>query len=122
MAEHNELGQKGEELAREYLERNGYTIEAVNWRFGQDELDIIAKTKGFIVFAEVKSRKSLFAGDPETAVTLQKQRFIIRAANAYIEKNNITLEARFDIIAIIFTQNDVKINHIKDAFYPLLRK
>ncbi|MBU2553117.1 MAG: YraN family protein, partial [Bacteroidetes bacterium] len=42
MAKHNELGKKGEEIARRYLEQKGYVIAATNWRFDKDEIDIVA--------------------------------------------------------------------------------
>ena len=69
--------------------------------------------------AEVKTRKSNFFGEPEEFVTRQKQKHLIKAANAYIEKNNLDLEVRFDIISIILSGNEQKIFHIEDAFHPI---
>lgn len=120
MAEHNELGQTGEELAKKHLLEKGYKIEATNWRFGKDEIDIIAKDGEYTVFIEVKTRKTNYFGEPETFVTKTKQRFMIRAAQVYITQREIENEARFDIVAVLYGQNKVLIHHIEDAFYPTL--
>jgi putative endonuclease len=121
MSLHNELGKKGEELAANYLEEEGYKILHRNWRFGKDELDIIAETEKFIVFVEVKSRSTAYFGDPEDAVDKQKQRFMVRAADAYVNQKSIDLEVRFDIVSIIFEKGKHTIRHIEDAFYPTLQ-
>ena len=121
MAEHNELGKKGEEIALEHLRKLGYIILDKNWRSGHNELDIIARDKEFLVIVEVKSRQNSKFSEPEEAVTPDKQRALIRAANAYIYKHNIFLETRFDIISIVHNDKETRINHIKDAFYPRLR-
>jgi putative endonuclease len=121
MAEHNELGKQGEEIATTYLLRQGYIILEVNWRAGRNEIDIIARDKDFLVIIEVKSRSSSTFSEPEEAVTRDKQQALIRAANAYIFKKNINLDTRFDIISIIHNRNETRVNHLKDAFYPRLR-
>ena len=121
MAEHNELGKQGEEIATTYLLKKGYKILEVNWRAGRNEIDIIAKDKDFLVIAEVKSRSSGTFAEPEEAVTREKQQSLIRAANAYIFRNNINLDTRFDIISIIHNKNETRVNHLQDAFYPRLR-
>jgi putative endonuclease len=116
MAEHNDLGKAGEELAVAELKKMGYEILYTNWRFGNDEVDIIAKESDMIVFAEVKTRQTNFFGEPETFVNKKKQLFLIRAANKYAEKFDIYNEFRFDIVSVLFNskQQDVKV--IKDAF------
>jgi putative endonuclease len=121
MAEHNELGKQGEELAATYLREQGYIILDKNFRAGRNEIDIVARDKDIMVIVEVKSRRSNFFTEPEYAVTREKQRALIRAANSYIYRKNINLETRFDIIAIILKDEEVHINHLKDAFYPTLR-
>ncbi|MEI6122297.1 MAG: YraN family protein [Bacteroidota bacterium] len=120
MAEHNDLGKQGENAVAEYLVGKGYRILHRNWHFAKDELDIIAETNDYIVFVEVKTRSNIIFGEPEEAVDKKKQRYLIRAANAYIEKNNCTKEARFDIISVILPSHPIRINHIEDAFYPTL--
>ncbi len=121
MAEHNELGKKGEDLALAYLQKKGYTILETNWTVGKLEVDIIAKDKDFLVIVEVKSRQSSYFGEPEAFVDKAKQKNLIRAANTFIEKRNINTETRFDIISIVCCGEDTHIEHIEDAFYPTLR-
>jgi len=119
MAQHNELGKKGEGIALVHLRNEGYLIRETNWRFGKDEVDIIAEKDNTIIFVEVKTRSTDYFGLPQDAVTKKKQKFIIRAADAYIQKNEIDLEARYDIIAVIKPDSLHKIDHIIDAFYPM---
>jgi putative endonuclease len=117
MAEHNELGKKGEELAAEYLLGKEYEIIEQNWRTGKDEIDIIAKHNNFLVIVEVKTRSTDYFGDPSEAVTDIKQKFLIRAADEYVNQKEIDLEIRYDIISIILKSNQYQIQHIEDAFY-----
>jgi putative endonuclease len=120
MAEHNETGQKGEQLACQHLETNGYEVLARNWRHKNTEIDIIAKHGSTLVIAEVKTRSSNFFGEPELFVNREKQRNLVKAANAYIEKNDLDLDVRFDILSVLLAGEKMKINHIQEAFYPLL--
>ena len=118
MSEHIKLGKRGELIAVDYLKSRGYKILEMNWRTKHKEIDIIALDKNEIVFIEVKTRKNNYFGDPEEAVDLKKQRFLVNAAENYIISNKIDLEARFDIISIISVGSKYNINHIKEAFYP----
>lgn len=118
MAEHNETGTKGEELAASYLSQKGYIILETNWRFKNLEADIIASIDKTLVMVEVKTRTSNFFGEPETFVNKQKQKNLIKTANEYIIRNDIDLDVRFDIISIVIGSNETKINHIEDAFSP----
>ncbi len=112
-------GNRGEYIAASYLESNGYKILERNWQVGHLEVDIIASTDDFLVFAEVKTRKSNTFGEPEDFVTLQKQRNLIRAAAAYIRKLGITKEVRFDILSVILNEKqEGTVRHIPDAFKP----
>jgi putative endonuclease len=120
MAEHNDFGKKGEEIAADYLEKKGYKILEKNWVSGKYEIDIIAHDGKYLVVVEVKSRHSKFAGEPETAVTRDKQKMLIRAANSYVLRNHIDDEVRFDIISILVVKDQEQIHHIEDAFYPTL--
>ena len=120
MADHNDTGDAGEKIAADFLSDNKYKIRHRNWRFGKDEIDIIAEKGNDLVIVEVKTRRSRFYGEPEMAVTRQKQRFLIRATQAYVERYDLDLEVRFDIIAIVLSPNGPEINHIEDAFYPVL--
>lgn len=120
MAEHNDTGTKGEELAATFLQNKGYSILEKNWRFKNLEADIIATIANTLVIAEVKTRKSNYFGEPETFVNKQKQKNLIKAAQEYIQRNQLDMEVRFDIISIILGDSQMKINHIEDAFYPTL--
>ena len=113
------FGQKGEKLALEYLIEKNYIILERNYRSGKNEIDIIARNSGEVVFIEVKTRSNDVFCEPESAVTKEKQRAIIKVANSYIVRNNINEEARFDIIAIVTNEDGTKINHIENAFTPM---
>ncbi len=117
MAHHNELGKEGEQRALQMLLGKGYKILETNWRHEKDEVDIIAKDHEELVIAEVKTRSTDFFGDPEEAVTPRKARNLIRAAEAYIEINDLDMDVRFDIVSIILRNGKATINHIIDAFY-----
>jgi putative endonuclease len=121
MAEHNETGKKGEEIAAKFLEQKGYRILETNWRSGRHEVDIIAKDGDFLVIAEVKTRHSAGIAEPEVAVTREKQRALVQAANSYVLRKNLDSEVRFDIVSILLEKDGEKVNHIIDAFYPLVR-
>ena len=120
MAEHNRIGNEGEQIAQAFLKNKGYQILETNWRFQKAELDIIATYKESLVFIEVKTRSSIRHGKPEEAVTLSKQKNLIKAANAYIQENAIELESRFDVVSIVSEKDSNYIEHIEEAFYPLL--
>ena len=120
MAESHELGKSGEETAYNFLINKGFTILEKNWRHNKDEVDLIARQGDYLVIIEVKTRSTFYFGEPQIFVNKKKQGFMIRAANAYILKNDIHLETRFDIISIVQSGDRVSIKHIEDAFYPTL--
>lgn len=117
MAYHNELGNMGEQLAAEYLLRNGYKVLARNWRFQKAEIDIIAQKENLLAIVEVKTRNSAFFGDPQDFVTPSKVKLLVKAANEYLISNSIDLETRFDIIAVLKNKNVEQIEHFENAFY-----
>lgn len=118
MAEHNELGKRGEEIARRFLEDKGFVILETNWRHEKDEIDIIARDGDELVIVEVKTRSSNYFGEPEDAVGEQKEEFLIRATDAYLFEKDLNMDVRYDIISIILDKKGQKIRHIVDAFYP----
>jgi len=120
MAQHNELGKQGEDTATRFLADLGYKILERNWRYRKGEVDVICSKEDFIVFVEVKTRSTGFFGQPEEAVNKKKQRYLILAADAYVNQKDILLEVRYDIISIIIRQPKQTIRHIKDAFYPTI--
>ena len=119
MATHNELGALGEQIAVDYLIERGYQIIERNWSNGHKEIDIVAKDDDTIVIVEVKTRRSTYLVEPETAVDVFKQRNLIWAANSFVNRFQYDNDVRFDIISIVIDRNnEKKIEHIEDAFYP----
>lgn len=116
MAQHNETGKLGEDIACTYLTKKGYKIHHRNWRFGKGEIDIIAQDKNTYVFVEVKTRHSDYMVEPETAVTLKKQKLIIKTTERFLISKNIENWSRFDIISIIIHPQGHEIRHLKEAF------
>ena len=112
-------GKEGENLATEYLMQKGYRIMQRNVTFKKNEIDIIAIDKNEIVFVEVKERATDIFGSPYEKVNKKKQELIIKVADNYIIRNNINLEARFDIVSIVnIDSEEPKIEHIINAFSP----
>jgi len=120
MADHNELGKLGEDLAVEFLIKKGFEIIERNYTFQKSEIDVVAKKDGILIVVEVKTRNSDFMAGPQETITKKKQRAIIKAANYYIKENDLDIETRFDVISIIVNKKEKSIVHIEDAFYPLL--
>jgi putative endonuclease len=114
-------GSAAEEIAIDYLKKKGYEILEKNWYNTHQELDIIARKNCVLAVIEVKSLSSNFIREPFQAVNRNKQRLIISATNAYIRKNNINDDIRFDIISIITGKSEPQIEHIENAFYPIVR-
>lgn len=117
MAEHNELGKLGEEMAVDYLKKNGYKILETNWTFQKAEIDILAKKEGVLAVVEVKTRSSIDFGLPQDFVKPKKIQLLVKAVDAYVNQKNLDTEVRFDIIAIKKEDNSFVIEHLIDAFY-----
>ena len=122
MAEHNIIGQIGEELAAKIMREKGFRVVDMNWKFGHLEMDVIAVSRKEIAFVEVKARTASFgAKRAEEYVEDLKRRRMAAAANAYIKFHKIELTPRFDIIGITMdaTTHEVKeVTHLEDAFLP----
>ncbi|SDX60657.1 putative endonuclease [Lutibacter oricola] len=116
MATHNELGEKGEQLAVEFLQKKGYKILERNWRFKKAEVDIIALKDDILIPVEVKTRTSNYFGNPQDFVNQKKIQLLVEAINEYIISKDLDVEVRFDIVAIIQNKNITKIEHLEDAF------
>lgn len=111
------FGEKGEEIAVRHLKKEGYKIIETNYRTKLGEIDIIAKDKDTIVFAEVKTRKSVQFGDPKQAVTIQKQKKISRVALCYLKATGQSAaRARFDVVGVISNRDKDQVEIIKNAF------
>ena len=117
MADHNELGKLGEELAVEFLQKEGYTILETNWTFQKAEIDIIAQKENILAIVEVKTRSSLEFGLPQDFVKPKKIQLLVKAVNEYVIANDLDIDVRFDIIAIHKEGKSFVIEHLVDAFY-----
>ncbi len=116
MAEHNELGKQGEELAVDFLQKNGYEILETNWTFQKAEVDIIAKIGNTLAIIEVKTRSSTDFGLPQDFVKPKKIQLLVKAVNEFVQSKDYDVEVRFDIIAIHKNGNEFIIEHLEDAF------
>ena len=119
------LGDRGEALAAAFLERKGYTILERNYRFDRAEVDLVCfapdddpSRGGELVFVEVKARRGTGFGRPEEAVTKEKQRQIIKAAEAYLHERRLEGSVcRFDVVAILLGSDAPEIEHFEHAFW-----
>lgn len=119
MTKAHQLGRLGESIAQQYLKEQGWMILEKNWRFSRAEVDLIAKDGQVLVFVEVKTRSSDYFGQPEEFVQEDKEHLIAGAAFAYMEKIDHDWEIRFDVIGIVFWNDQrYELKHIQDAFFP----
>jgi putative endonuclease len=117
MAKHNELGKKGEQLAVDLLLKKGYDIIERNYRFDKAEVDIIAQLKDTLAIVEVKTRSTKDFGNPQDFVKPKQIKNLVKAVDEYIIVNDLDVEVRFDIIAIVKERKGFDIEHLEDAFY-----
>ncbi len=119
----HDLGELGEQTAISYLREKGYRILRRNYRFGHNEIDIVALDNTTLCFIEVKTRSSEEKGHPLAAVTKKKQKEIVKAASAFLSSYpHHEPDCRFDVIAIIAQHckngrlEDFELKHAVDAF------
>ena len=116
-----QLGQKGEQLAQQYLQRQGLEPIARNYRAGHWEVDIIAKDpkEEVLVFAEVKSYFADPLNPPEWRVSKSQQKRIIKAAYAFLDEHPEyeNFSVRYDILIVDFSNYPAKIIHYEAAFW-----
>lgn len=117
MADHNDLGKLGEEMAVEFLQKEGYEILEANWTFQKAEVDIIAQKENILAIVEVKTRSSIDFGLPQDFVKPKKIQLLVKAVNEYVSTNDLDVEVRFDIIAVHKEGDSFVIEHLIDAFY-----
>ncbi|WP_295981844.1 YraN family protein [uncultured Algibacter sp.] len=117
MAKHNELGKKGEQLAVDFLLKNNYDIVERNYRFDKAEVDIIAKKDNILAIIEVKTRSTADFGDPQDFVKPKQIQRLVKAVDEYVTVNDLDVEVRFDIIAIVKEGKGFKMEHLENAFY-----
>ncbi len=107
-------GNEFEQLAADYLKRQGMTILQQNFYCKMGELDIVAKDQDYLVFVEVKYRKSKAKGSAAEAVNFNKKRKICRSADIWLmlNQNKVYNSIRFDVVAI----EEGHLSHYKNAF------
>ena len=117
MASHNQLGKKGEQLAVDFLIENGYDIVERNYRFNKAEVDIIAQKEDVLAIIEVKTRSTTDFGNPQDFVKPKQIKNLVKAVDEYVTVNNLEVDVRFDIMAIVKEEKQFKIEHLEDAFF-----
>ena len=117
MAQHNELGSWGEELAADYLRKKGYFVFEYDWNSGHRDIDLIAKDADVVVFVEVKTRRNRLFTEPTDAINYKKMQNLKRAINHYVKYHHIDNDIRFDIISIVGSpeMGTPEIEHIIDV-------
>ena len=120
MGKSNLLGAWGESCAAEYLKKKRYKILATGYRCRFGEIDIIAYNKKYLVFAEVKLRKTDKFAQAREFVDIHKQDRLRTTAALFLDQNPTHLQPRFDVIEIYAPMGEntdtPMINHIEDAF------
>ena len=118
MSESYTFGQIAEQRAVTYLKKTGYEIVEQNYRYRKAEIDTIARKDNFIIVVEVTARSSSYYGAPVSFVNRTKIQLLVMAIDAYIQKNDLDVEVRFDIISYLVENGKWTREHIENAFYP----
>jgi putative endonuclease len=106
MSQHNEVGKIGENLAREFLEKNGYKILEQNYRTRFAEIDLVCENKKTLVFVEVRTKVGENFGSPEDTINKNKLRKVLWNAKSYSAFKNWNGPARIDAICIVLGPRD----------------
>lgn len=94
-------GALGERIAADYLEKQGYRVRERNFRCQEGEIDIIAEKDDFLIFVEVRTRRSSSMGTPEESVTAFKVERLITVAQSYIQSHqDLPPSWRIDVVAV----------------------
>lgn len=110
-----QTGKQGEETARAFLMRRGFSFVCSNYRYGHREIDLVMRDAGTLVFVEVKARSSARFGAPAESVTLSKQKRLLLAAQGYLLEHGLTdAPARFDVVEVYLDTG--RVEHIENAF------
>lgn len=114
------FGNRGEQAAVRYLKGAGWTIIAAQVATRYGEIDVIGQDQDFVVFVEVKTRRSVSHGRPEEAVDQAKQQRIARSALAWLKRKGwLERRIRFDVVSVVWSESQTpEITHYKHAFEP----
>lgn len=110
----NRRGAPAENLAAAFLERQGLSILARNYRCRFGEIDLVASSGAALVFVEVRARESGAFGGAAGSITAAKRRRIVAAARHYLAKHGVRRACRFDVVLI--QGRDQEIEWLTDAF------
>ena len=120
MAKSKISGAWGEALAAEFLRKKHYTLVAANYRSRFGEIDLIVKDGKFLVFVEVKTRKTADFAQAREFVDWRKQDRLRMTASMYLAENPTKLQPRFDVVEIYAPQGELTekpvVEHLVDAF------
>ncbi|HET9823888.1 MAG TPA: YraN family protein [Chitinophagaceae bacterium] len=117
MASHNQLGKEAEQMAVDFLTKNGYEILHCNWRYSHYEVDIIAKKNDLLKIIEVKSLKRASIRNPEESVTRKKFKSLLRAADEFLFQNQEYKHIQFDVLSIVLnSRSEPEFFLIEDVF------
>ena len=109
------LGDRGEDLAEKYLKKKGYIVVERNFRCRLGEIDIVALDGRYLVFVEVKTRRSQSYGLPCEAVNRPKIRHLVRMAAYYTTVNSVEQrDIRIDVIEILVKEKAIYLRHIEN--------
>ncbi|WP_273565384.1 YraN family protein [Maribacter halichondriae] len=117
MGKHNEFGKEGEQIAVDYLIKKGYKIKYRNYRYLKSEIDIIAQKENVLAIVEVRARSNDQIINIADTITPKKIKLLVMGADHYVTGQNLDVEVRFDIIAILKNKRIFKIDHLESAFY-----
>jgi putative endonuclease len=112
-----ESGARGEDTAVAYLQSKGYRILERNYRSRYGEIDIIAESAPYIVFVEVKARKSGAVVPGREAVDRRKQKKILQTAMLYLERYPSPFQPRFDVVELEYGERGFRVVHLEHAFW-----
>jgi len=101
MSQHNEVGKIGENLAKEFLEEQGYKIIEQNYKTKYAEIDLVATKNRALVFVEVRTKIGENFGTPEDTINKQKLWKVLRNSKSYLAFKNWQGSARIDAICIV---------------------
>jgi len=112
-----QVGDKGETIAANFLQKRGFNIIERNWRYKHLEIDIIASINNKLHFVEVKTRTNKKYGQPEESISKAKMNHLKIGAEAYLYLNPQWELIQFDVVAIMLTKDKEEIFLIDDVFF-----
>jgi putative endonuclease len=117
----NDIGDRGEQIAANFLEAEGYRVLERNYRFERNEVDLVCldpEKGGELVFVEVKTRSGPEFGPPEASVTEEKQQSLLEVSRAYLHERQLEgAPSRFDVVGIVLSDGEPQIEHYRNAFW-----